>query len=108
MREVCKITGLKSHVLRFWEKQFSQLHPKRKKRGNRRFTSKDIETIKKIKYLLYEKKFTIEGAKKKLKKGSDISEGKNNKILYLSDAQTNFLKDIKNKLREIKRITKNF
>ncbi len=98
--EVCKITGLKSHVLRFWEKKFPQLHPKRKKRGNRYFTTEDIEIIKKIKYLLYDKKFTIDGAKKRLKKGSDFSEMTSSKILYLSDAQSNFLKKIKNELNQ--------
>lgn len=65
--ETSKITGLKPHVLRYWETEFSQLNPIRRKGSNRKYTQKDIKLIKKIKYLLYEKKYTIEGAQKRLK-----------------------------------------
>ncbi|MBO8131158.1 MAG: MerR family transcriptional regulator [Candidatus Marinimicrobia bacterium] len=65
--EVSKITGLKPHVLRYWESEFSQLSPAKNRAGNRIYREKDIELIHLIKNLLYEKKFTIEGAKKYLK-----------------------------------------
>lgn len=103
--EVCNITDLKPYVLRFWEAQFPQLHPRRRKRGNRRYASQDIENIKKIKYLLYEKGYTIKGAKKKLRSGADITEMKSQKIQYLAEDKLEILKDIQNKLRKIKEIT---
>lgn len=64
--EVCTITGLEQHVLRYWESEFPQLRPKKNRAGNRAYREKDIEIINYIKHLLYEEKFTITGAKKKL------------------------------------------
>lgn len=62
--EVCEITNLKSSVLRFWEKEFPQLLPFKTSTNRRFYTLEDIEKIKKIKHLLYEKRMTIEGARK--------------------------------------------
>ncbi len=67
--EVCRLTGLEPHVLRYWESEFSQLRPKKNRAGNRAYREKDIELICYIKHLLYEEKFTIPGAKKKLLEG---------------------------------------
>ena len=64
--EVSKIVGVKSHVLRYWEKEFKQLCPKKTAGGRRIYTSKDIDKILLIKKLLYEEKYSIDGAKKKL------------------------------------------
>lgn len=64
--EVCKETGLEQHVLRYWETEFANLKPKKNRAGNRAYRKKEIELIKYIKYLLYEKKYTIQGAKKVL------------------------------------------
>lgn len=64
--EVCAQTGLEPHVLRYWESEFSQLRPKKNRAGNRAYRDKDIEVIRFIRHLLYEEKFTIPGAKKKL------------------------------------------
>jgi DNA-binding transcriptional MerR regulator len=66
IREVCAQTGLEPHVLRYWENEFPQLKPKKNRAGNRAYRDKDIETVKLIKQLLYEEKFTISGAKKRL------------------------------------------
>ncbi len=65
--EVAEITGLKAYVLRFWEKEFPLLRPKKNKAGNRIYQLKDIDLIKQIKDLLYENGFTIEGAKAQLR-----------------------------------------
>lgn len=65
--EVTEITDLAAYVLRFWESEFNVISPKRTESGQRLYRKTDIESILKIKYLLYEKKFTIEGAKKFLK-----------------------------------------
>jgi DNA-binding transcriptional MerR regulator len=64
--EVCSLTGLEPHVLRYWETEFSQLRPKKNRAGNRAYREKDIEVVKYIKQLLYEEQFTIPGAKKRL------------------------------------------
>lgn len=68
--EVCEITGLKPSVLRFWEKEFRQLKPVKLSSNQRYYTSNHIELLNKIKYLLYEEKLTIEGARKKLREDS--------------------------------------
>jgi DNA-binding transcriptional MerR regulator len=67
--EVCSQTGLEPHVLRYWESEFSQLRPKKNRAGNRAYRDKDIDVIKAIKILLYEQRYTIPGAKKKLASG---------------------------------------
>ena len=67
--EVCTLTELEAHVLRYWESEFPQLRPKKNRAGNRAYREKDIEIIKYIKNLLYEEKFTIPGAKKKIAEG---------------------------------------
>ena len=67
IREVSEITGIKMHVLRYWEAEFSQLRPDKGSNGQRIYRSKDLRLIKKIKRLLYDKKFTIAGAKLHLK-----------------------------------------
>ncbi len=64
--EVCDLTGLKSHVLRYWENQFEVLNPTKNRSGNRVFRPKDIELILLVKHLLYEEKYTIEGARQRL------------------------------------------
>ena len=64
--EVSKIAGLPTYVLRFWETEFSKIRPKRTSSGQRLYTRNDIELILKIKNLLYEKKFTIQGARQHL------------------------------------------
>ena len=64
--EVCSMTGLEPHVLRYWESEFPQLRPKKNRAGNRAYRDKDIRTIRYIRFLLYDEKYTISGAKKKL------------------------------------------
>lgn len=65
--EVSEMTDIKSYVLRYWEKEFHELSPRKHSSGRRMYTSDDIELIREIKYLLYEKEFTISGANKELK-----------------------------------------
>ena len=96
IREVCDVTGLEPHVLRYWEKEFSQLKPKKNRGGNRAYREKDISLIKTIKNLLYNEKYTIEGAQKKLRNQSiSLDNGVNSGG---SSAR------IKNELKEILRI----
>jgi DNA-binding transcriptional MerR regulator len=65
--EVTAIADLAAYVLRFWESEFSVISPKRTDAGQRLYRKSDIESILMIKHLLYDKKFTIEGAKKYIK-----------------------------------------
>ena len=66
IEEVSEITGLPSYVLRFWETEFSKINPKRTSSGQRLYRKADVELILEIKHLLYDRKFTIPGAKKHL------------------------------------------
>ena len=61
--EVSKLTSLEQYILRYWESEFDQLKPSKNRAGNRIYTNKDIQLILKIKELLRDKKYTIEGAK---------------------------------------------
>jgi len=64
--EVAEMTGVKPHVLRYWETEFPSLRPKKNRAGNRNYRPKDIKAILVIRNLLYKEKFTISGARKKL------------------------------------------
>ena len=64
--EVCKMTGLEPHVLRYWETEFAQMRPKKNRAGNRAYRMKEIQYIQYIRQLLHEEKYTLQGAKKRL------------------------------------------
>jgi DNA-binding transcriptional MerR regulator len=64
--EVSRITGLPAYVLRYWETEFPRIKPQRTGAGQRLYRKKDIECILKIKHLLHERRYTIEGARKHL------------------------------------------
>ena len=64
--EVCQLTDLKPHVLRYWESQFRFLNPAKNRSGNRVYQRREIELIMLVKHLLYTEKYTIEGARRKL------------------------------------------
>jgi DNA-binding transcriptional MerR regulator len=64
--EVAKLAGIKPYVLRFWESEFPNLGPKKSGTGHRLYRRKDVELVLEIKRLLYEKRYTIEGARKML------------------------------------------
>jgi DNA-binding transcriptional MerR regulator len=64
--EVSRITGLEAYVLRYWEKEFPALKPKKNRGGSRMYTAKDIEVVNRIKFLRTKEKLTIAGARAKL------------------------------------------
>jgi len=64
--EVCEITGIQAHVLRYWESEFPTLAPQKNRAGQRTYRKRDVEMVLRIKELLYEDQYTIAGAKKKL------------------------------------------
>lgn len=73
--EVCELTDLKPHVLRYWESQFKFLNPAKNRSGNRVYQRREVELIQLVKHLLYTEKYTIEGARQKVdeqRKGGDL------------------------------------
>ncbi len=67
IQEVAKIAGVKPHVLRYWETEFPQLSPRKDMNDQRRYTKADIKLVLRIKKLLYEDRYTIAGAKRRLR-----------------------------------------
>lgn len=81
--EVCDLVGLRPHVLRYWETQFPVLNPSKNRSGNRVYQRKEIRIILYVKHLLYDEKYTVEGAKQKLeqlRKGGEL-QNESRKIL---------------------------
>jgi DNA-binding transcriptional MerR regulator len=74
--EVSQLVGVEPYVLRYWESEFPGLAPKKSSSGQRMFRRKDVEMLLSIKHLLYNDKFTIEGARKALKAGKPLVEEK--------------------------------
>ena len=73
--EVCELTDLKPHVLRYWESQFKFLNPAKNRSGNRVYQRREVELILLVKQLLYTEKYTIEGARQKVdehRKGGEL------------------------------------
>ena len=64
--EVSDLLGVEPYVLRYWETEFTALSPKKSGTGHRLYRRKDVELLLRIKHLLYERKFTIEGARQSL------------------------------------------
>ena len=99
--DVSQMTGLKQYVLRYWETEFSLLNPEKNKAGNRRYRKEDIKVVRHIKELLYDKKFTIRGAKQYLKDYYKNQDGNSNIVKISSQTvDREFLTDLKDKLEE--------
>jgi len=105
--EVSRITGLKAHVLRYWESEFKVIRPHKEGSLQRLYRRKDLDLILKIKKLLYEEGFTIAGAKKKIR---DLERLENKQMkLKLVDKGSNgkaheFLTDLEEELKGIRRM----
>ena len=98
--EVSELTQLKAYVLRYWETEFSQLKPPKNRAGNRTYRQKDIDMILNIKDLLYNKKFTIDGARAVLSGKEAIPESGVQSV-SLNEKQKVILKKIKEDLEGI-------
>ena len=107
--EVSEMTGLKQYVLRYWESEFSQLNPSKNSAGNRNYRKSDIDLINEIKDLLYDRRFTIKGAKQYLKDKAKISVSDKSeqvksikeKVIKLTAADLKTLKRIKSGLEDM-------
>ena len=100
--EVAEMFDVNTSLIRFWEKEFKTIQPKKNKKGNRMFTPKDIEQLRVIYHLLKERGFTIEGAKKKLKDNKEETINTTelvNKLRYVRAE----LEKIKNQLEKWKK-----
>ena len=109
--EVSSITGLKQYVLRYWETEFPQLKPDKNTAGNRVYRSIDVDKILEIKTLLYERKFTIKGAKQYLKdnlKNTIIKKEPKKVIKLKSSIDLQTFKDIKNGLNDIVKLLNSY
>lgn len=95
--EVAELLDVNPSLIRFWESEFPQIAPRKNKKGNRVFTQEDIEILKQIYFLVKVKKFTLEGAREKLKTSSkDIEfEARTRETLI---KVRNLLVDLKNSL----------
>lgn len=67
--EVADIVGVEPHVLRYWESEFKSIRPQKSSKGQRVYTRRDVERLQQVKELLYAHRFTIAGAKRKLREG---------------------------------------
>ena len=82
--EVEELTGIKSHILRYWEEVIPSLAPKKDIGGRRSYSSRDLQIIFRLKYLIQEKKFTIEGARNQLiEDAGNLAEQNNSSDLIL-------------------------
>ncbi len=96
--EVSKLAGVNSSVIRFWEKEFKEILPVRTSSSQRLYNKKNVEFILTVKELLYDKKFTIAGAKKYIKN----SVKKKHK--YLPEINASLVEEIRKDLESIKKI----
>lgn len=104
--EVADLLGVEPYVLRYWETEFTQLTPKKSGTGHRLYRRKDVELLLRIKQLLYEKRYTIEGARQALQ-----GTGKQGKVRASKTAQQELFTDdrlpqIRRELAEILQLLK--
>lgn len=98
--EVCKVADVQPYVLRYWETEFPQLAPNKSGGGQRLYTRAEIDTILRIKELLYRDGFTIAGAKKKLEEEVTAPAQKPTEAVA-SGAKSDVLRQVKKELSDI-------
>jgi DNA-binding transcriptional MerR regulator len=97
--EVSRITSLKAYVLRYWETEFAELRPKKNRAGNRTYNLDDVKLIFLIKRLLYEDKYTIEGARQRLQQLRRVGEQMN--LSFEQLRRDDLIIELKKDLREL-------
>ena len=91
INEVAAMFNVNASLLRYWEKEFSQIKPYKNKKGDRRFTRQDIETIRTIYTLTKEKGYTLQGAKDVLKQGTKPENSKKEVVMRLQQLKERLL-----------------
>ena len=104
--EVSELLGVEPYVLRYWETEFTVLSPKKSGTGHRLYRRKDVELLLRIKHLLYEKKFTIEGARQTLHAESRAPKQKVAKIAQQELFSQDPLPEIRRELADILQLLK--
>jgi DNA-binding transcriptional MerR regulator len=101
--EVSKIVGVEPYVLRYWETEFTFLKPRKNKSGQRVYIKRDIELLLKIKRLLYQERYTIEGVRKKLGLGPVNVEPRPEQDLLKTEIRqpARAIEHVKKRLRDI-------
>lgn len=100
--EVAGLVGVEPHVLRYWEREFKSIRPQKSTKGQRVYSRRDVETLMRVRELLYREGFTIAGARKRLQKaGVEPTEGDGKAadrlketLVELRSELTAFLKDL--------------
>ena len=95
--DASQITGVKAHILRYWESQFKALRPQRRYSGHRKYTNEEIDLINKIRYLVLERKFTLKGASR------EINRQLNRKLGVSDPANEPSRPDFKKSLQDLKK-----
>ena len=99
--DVCALTDLKPHVLRYWESQFRFLNPAKNRSGNRVYQRREVELIMLVKHLLYTEKYTIDGARQRIEEqrraGSLRAEAR-------AALDVQMIRDLERQLQEILRV----
>ncbi|SMO46734.1 MerR family transcriptional regulator [Solitalea koreensis] len=95
--EVAEMFNVNTSLIRFWEKEFDVLQPKKNKKGNRLFTPEDVENLKIIYFLVKDKGFTLQGAKEHMKNNKNIETDRQKVIDSLVKIKS-FLNQLKNEL----------
>jgi DNA-binding transcriptional MerR regulator len=99
--DVCELTDLKPHVLRYWESQFRFLNPAKNRSGNRVYQRREIELIQLVKHLLYTEKYTIDGARQKV---DEYRRGGMVKVTARDALSTETLAELQRELESLARI----
>jgi len=95
--EVAKMFGVSTSLIRYWESEFSNIKPKKNKKGNRLFMDRDIEAIHLVYHLVKEKGYKLDGAKEVLKQKGETAE-RNFKVISSLKSLKKLLSDIKDSL----------
>jgi DNA-binding transcriptional MerR regulator len=104
--EVSELLGVEPYVLRYWETEFTVLSPKKSGTGHRLYRRKDVELLLRIKHLLYDKKFTIEGARQRLHEEARAPRSRTPKVAQRDLFATDPLVEIRRELADILQLLK--
>lgn len=104
--EVSELLGVEAYVLRYWETEFPALSPKKSGTGHRLYRRKDVELLLRIKHLLYERRFTIEGARQSLQAESKVAKPKRSKRMQQDLFAEDPLPGIRKELADILQLLK--
>ena len=104
--EVSRILNVKPHVLRFWETEFRVVRPQKTRSQQRVYRRRDVEVLREIRRLLYEERYTIEGARKRLReqaesRGEELEAAEQTETPAAPRPSREFLQNLKNELEDI-------